>query len=415
MRASSVTRGSAWIIVALFFARIHIAPAASFNVLYNFGAFPGDGVTPVGGLLDVGGTLYGMAGGGADSDGAIVTFNTAAGTESVDYSFAGSPTDGADPSGELIQSSTDPSTLYGMTGEGGSVGHGTLFSFDTSTDTDSLLHSFATSEGAADGNSPNGSVIQSAATLYGMAMNVIFSYDVSDGVEAPLYSFGGRPDGDLPHGSLIQVGSVLYGTCSSGGAYGGVINPSGQIGGGTVFSYNLDTGQETVLHSFAGGPGDGSAPDSTLVQSGSILYGTAFGGADDAGIIFSYNIATGSYQVLFSFDGNDGNVDAGNLVVDGTMLYGVGAGGGGDGCVYAYNTLTGTESILHTFEGTDGGPGNDDSLALYGNTLYGMTEVGGTYNDGVIYSIVLPEPATFSILVATGACLLLRRRRLRSR
>jgi len=77
--------------------------------------------------------------------------------------------------------------------------------------------------------------------------------------------------------------------------------------------------------------------------------------------------------------------------------------------------LTGTESILHTFEGTDGGPGNDDSLALYGNTLYGMTEVGGTYNDGVIYSIVLPEPATFSILVATGACLLLRRRRLRSR
>ncbi|HUB26732.1 MAG TPA: PEP-CTERM sorting domain-containing protein [Tepidisphaeraceae bacterium] len=31
--------------------------------------------------------------------------------------------------------------------------------------------------------------------------------------------------------------------------------------------------------------------------------------------------------------------------------------------------------------------------------------------DGVIFSIAIPEPATFTILAATGACLLLRRRR----
>jgi uncharacterized repeat protein (TIGR03803 family) len=413
MQNSLVARWSGWIIAAFLCVRISTAVAASFNVLYDFGSSQGDGVTPHGSLIDVGGTLYGMTySGGADNDGAIIGFNTATGTESVDYSFIGQPTDGASPLGALLQSALDPSTLYGMTQVGGSGGGaGTVFSFNPNSGQEAVLYSFGVTPGVIDG-APTGSLIQSGSTLYGISGDVIFSYNVANGVETPLYSFGGRPDGHFPEGSLIQVGSELYGTCSSGGAYGGVRNPSGQVGGGTMFSYNLNTGQETVLHSFAGGPGDGVAPEDSLVQSGSTLYGTTGGGgADEGGTIFSYNIGTGNYQTIFSFDGPDGVSPQASLVVDGTTLYGMAGDGGGEGCVFAYNTLTDTDTILHTFDGTDGEPMLDDNLTLVGSTLYGMTEFGGTNNDGVIFSIAIPEPATFSILAVTGACLLLRRQR----
>jgi hypothetical protein len=80
-----------------------------------------------------------------------------------------------------------------------------------------------------------------------------------------IYSFAGNPDGANPKRSVIINGSSLYG-----------VTPFGGSGDGTVFRLTSSSGSwsETVLYSFAGGTGDGSEPDGDLLLNGSALYGT---------------------------------------------------------------------------------------------------------------------------------------------
>src|SRR5439155_25192531 len=79
------------------------------------------------------------------------------------HSFAGGAGDGAIAPGSLTASG---STLYGMTQAGGSIDFGTAFRINTDGTGFGLLHAFVS--GASDGRNPNGSLIQSGPTLYGM-------------------------------------------------------------------------------------------------------------------------------------------------------------------------------------------------------------------------------------------------------
>src|SRR5437762_1564285 len=73
-----------------------------------------------------------------------------------------------------------------------------------------------------------------------------------------LYRFaGGSNDGAHPDGSLIQSGSILYGTTRNGGV----------SDNGTLFQYDTTTNTETLLYRIGMAPG--SWPYCTLVQSGS--------------------------------------------------------------------------------------------------------------------------------------------------
>ena len=365
-----------------------------FTDLYNFAGGTSDGARPQGSLTDVNGILYGMTlEGGANSHGAIISFNPATETESLLYSFAGSPNDGAVPYGSFVPSATDPSLLYGMT-ESGGQGSGTIISFDTSTNTESVLGAFNT---APLGN-PEAGVVQSGNTLYGVAGN-LFSFNLIGGSPSLLYAFEGPPDGRVGVGTPVLIGSTLYGMTEIGGSGGN----------GTVYSYNLSNNTETVLHSFGGKP-DGSLPLGSLVQSGTLLYGMTAAGGSAGGIIFSLDITSGAYQSLLTFDGDNGGGPAGDLLVDGPIIYGMTAGGGGGGIVFAFNTLSDTETVLHSFDRSDGA-NPDGDLTLVGNTLYGMTQNGGANGDGVLFSITVPEPGTLT-LTLVGAGGLLRRRRI---
>jgi uncharacterized repeat protein (TIGR03803 family) len=376
--------------------------AQTYNVLYNFAGnngLPGisDGDNPYGSPMAIGSTLYGMTyGGGLGDRGTVFAFNLSGDQETVLHSFlAGN--DGGEPYGSLLQSG---STLYGLTS------YGTLFGLNTTNDSESVLHSFDVMGG---GSVPFASLIQSGTILYGTTgeggtngHGTIFAYDTTTDTENVLYSFGPAPDGESLQSNLVQSGSTLYGMTVIGGT----------SGVGTIFAYNLATNSESVVHSFAGQPTDGSIPQfASLTLSGNKLYGvTGDGGTYDDGTIFSYDISTGAYQVLFSFNGKDGDDPTGALVAVGSMLYGVSGFNGGPGDVFAFDTEKGSESVLHTFD-TEDGYEPDGGLTLVGSTLYGMTILGGTYGDGVIFSITVPEPATFSLLAITGGCLLLRRRR----
>jgi uncharacterized repeat protein (TIGR03803 family) len=190
------------------------------GVIYDFAApLQPFEFAPIGAPLQSGSTLYGMTEDGI-AHGSIFQYSLTNNTLNVLHDFAGSPTDGALPYGSLIQSG---SMLYGLTSMGDVVspppvrstpGFGTLFQYDLATNTESILHSFGAQ---GDGATPYGSLLQSGSLLYGMTNvggasgdGTIFQYDLTTNTESVLYSFTGDNEG-LPDGSLIQSGSILYG------------------------------------------------------------------------------------------------------------------------------------------------------------------------------------------------------------
>jgi uncharacterized repeat protein (TIGR03803 family) len=370
-----------------------VASGAAYNVLYNFAGGTADGANPFGSLTPIGSIFYGMtSAGGASGNGTIFTFNPATGVETPVYFFNGLPADGANPQGSLTQSTTNSAILYGLTQEGGSAAEGTAFSFDTTNNTENILFNFGHMV-----NGPTASVTQSGPMLYGLARD-LFSIDTANN---NLETTTVLSLGTSENSTLVQVGSVLYGLSGTGGTGND----------GTIFSYDLTTNQPTILHSFTGSPNDGAGPMGSLTLSGTTLYGTTTeGGNPGGGTIFSYNFATGSYETLFTFgNGGNGAIPEGDLLVDGSTLYGMAlAGPDSDGVIFSFDLNTDTETVLHSFDTTDGRNPTGD-LTLVGNTLYGMTPYGGEYGDGVIFSIAVPEPATLSLLTAGGSLLLLRR------
>ena len=261
-----------------------------------------DGANPAGSLIDVNGTLYGAtAVGGANCTGeggcgTIFSLDPGTGAETVLYSFCSKTNcaDGAFPFGDLIDVN---GTLYGTAGGGanctGIGGCGTIFSLAPGTGAETVLYSFCSKTNCTDGAIPAGSLIDVNGVLYGTTYvggldrcarfrphgcGTVFSLDLSTGAEAALYSFCSQTnctDGAFPEGGLINVNGVLYGTTGSGGA-----NVSRRKGGGTVFSLDLSIGAETVLYSFCGRKQcrDGSYPGGSLLKVRRKLYGTTLYG-----------------------------------------------------------------------------------------------------------------------------------------
>ena len=189
----------------------------------------------------------------------------------------------------------------------------------------------------SDGTTPYASLVNVNGTLYGttagyFSNGTVFSLSTT-GMEDVLYRFGGAPDGALPFAGLINVNGTLYGTTEFGGRY-----HRKKGGYGTVFSVST-TGTERVVHSFRGRP-DGDRPFATLIDMGGTLYGTTRdGGTKHEGTVFSIS-TTGAEHVLYSFGGSSSD-----------------------------------------------GSEPDASLIDVSGTLYGTTQLGGTYGAGTVFSI----------------------------
>ena len=92
---------------------------------------------------------------------------------------------------------------------------------------------------------------------------------------------------------------------------------------------------------------------------------------------------------LASFNGSDGaNPFENGLVLSGSTLYGVTDQGGayGDGTVFSVPITGGTPTVLTSFNGSNGARPSG-SLTLSGNTLYGVTEQGGDNGAGTVFSL----------------------------
>jgi uncharacterized repeat protein (TIGR03803 family) len=378
---------------------------ADYTVLHNFGAgSDGDGQNPNGSLILVGDTFYGMTSAGglpAYNGGTIFSIGPTGSGYTILYKFGtGGMYDGHSPFGDLTY---DPDTnlLYGMTSGGGTNGVGIIFSISPSGTNYTILHDFDTS--GSGGDDPQGSLLLVSGTLYGMTIadgtngqGTIFSYNIMSTTYTPIHSFPvNGNDGENPQGSLIYDPdtNLLYGMTTAGGA----------SSHGIIFSCHLDGSNYTVLHTFAGAPGDGSAPDGDLTLVGSTLYGTTSTGGSNGnnGTIFSCGLDGSNYTILHNFPavGGDGVIPRGSLIydTDTNLLYGMTTQGGADsgGIIFSMSPNGGNYTILHAF---DGSTGSDPSGALLldtsNNRFYGMTTQGGTNSTGVVFSASFSSPPT---------------------
>jgi uncharacterized repeat protein (TIGR03803 family) len=258
-----------------------VTTGGSEKVLHSFNHPKVEGSSP-GGLIDVGGTLYGATGSGGPYDGGTIFSMTMRGTEKVLHSF-GHGNDGYAPNGALIDVG---GTLYGTTFNGGRYdNHGTVFRITTGG-VEKVLHSFGK---GTDGSEVAPGLVSVGAMLYGTTFQGGYETGGTvfrirpDGKEKVLYYFGegSSYDGYYPLAALIDVGGTLYGTTYDGGAY-----RCGSIGCGTVFSITT-AGAERVLHSFGSGS-DGVWPVAPLIAAQGTFYGTTYnGGAYNAGTVFA--------------------------------------------------------------------------------------------------------------------------------
>ena len=194
----------------------------------------------------------------------------------------------------------------------------------------------------------------------------------------------GNNDGANPDSGLLLSGHILYGTTYQGG----------NCGCGTVFALNTDGSGFTNLHSFTGGS-DGGNPAAALILAGNTLYGTAvWGGSGGYGTVFALNPNGTDFTNLYSFTAldptsstsNDGATPVGGLILSGNTLYGTtpSGGSGGSGTVFAVNTNGAGFTNLHSFTAVDFTfPTNSDGANPRGGLiLSGNTLFGTTYVGG---------------------------------
>lgn len=371
------------------------ASATSYSVVHSFSG--SDGAGPAAGLLTVvSGKLYGTTVfGGSSGDGMVFSYDPGSSTFAGVYSFSGS--DGYQPSAAVISVG---GVLYGTTGFGGTscspAGCGTVFGIDPSTGSLTLSSSFTGSGG--DGANPFAPLLNISGEYWGTTQfggshgkGTIFSINPGTGTITIHYSFAGGSDGAEPIAGLTKIGNLLYGTTMAGG------NASNF---GTLFSYNITSGTETVLHTFASGASDGARPFAGVINVSGVLWGatniggsTVSCGGNGCGTVYSYDPSGPTYTVVHSFNSTDGANPQANLVSFGGLLYGTTHGGGvslsstPDGTIYSIDPSTGTETVLHSFlsNGTDGTKPRS-FLAIDNGVLYGTTETGGSSSLGTIFA-----------------------------
>src|SRR5580698_1314074 len=233
-----------------------------------------------------------------------------------------------------------------------------------------------------------------------VAILVALAAGATDRAQAQSYSvpyaFPSFAAGAEPMGNPLIAGYKLYGTTEIGGV------GEGPYGLGTIYQLDLQTGHETLLHSFAGVPSDGASPYAGVISdSAGNLYGTTFfGGGHDLGIVYKLS-ATGVETVLHSFNGLDGGHPDCPLVLDTAgNLYGTATAGGisssaclsADGVNQSCGTVfkldpSGQISTLHAFTGSPDGANPSSALYLDAGKLYGTTWDGGASNAGSVFQI----------------------------
>ena len=375
--------------------------AQNFNVLSSLTG--SDGSYPLYINLYSEGNLYGTTYyGGLYGDGVVFRLSQRGSgwLMTTLFNFSGQ-NDGGSPYSGVV---TGPDgSLYGTTEVGGRYGYGLVYKLQPPPTPckavicywmETVLYNFT---GYSDGSGPQGNLLfDQAGNIYGTAIyggsdfGTLWKLTPSQGQWSltMLHTFTGASDGSHPVGGVIRDQSGnLYGVASSGGTYG--------AGVAYEVSYGGSGWTETVLHSF-GNTNDGEYPSGLISDAQGNLYGFTTGGGSSAwGTAYEFQLSEGgfSYHIIYTFEPNLGagpeltnlpTLHAGNLYGAATT-----GGNGRAGAVFELTPSGGSWNFLslHDFTGPDGGwPAGSPLLDAAGN-LYGVTEVGGAHDQGVVWEI----------------------------
>ncbi len=362
------------------------AVANLFTKKIDFSNIDGDGSYATGSLVQANnGKLYGMTStGGINNTGVIYEFDATTVTYTKKIDFNGVD-NGKNSVSSLVQANTGK--VYGMTSRGGANDNGVLFEYAVAYNTYTKKINF---DGKNKGSKPCGSLLQASnGDLYGMTSaggandaGVLFEYDIITNSYTKKIDFGSANTGSFPYGSLIQANNgKMYGMTGEGGLHDS----------GILFEYNI-TNNAFVKKIDFDSVGRGRYPHGSLLQANNgRLYGMTFaGGANDAGVLFEYDIVTNVLTKKIDFDGDDrGAYPYGDLVqANNGKLYGMTLSGGlySKGVLFEYDIATNLLTKKIDFDGADKGGLPYGSLLQSNNgKLYGMTAVGGANNSGVLF------------------------------
>ena len=437
----ALTTGGTLLTAFLIFSG-HIAaqsPPPALTTLYSFMG-GSDGSTPTALVVGSGPggnrILYGVSGGGTSNFGTVFSLTQQAapvGTwnKTALYNFTGGTSDGVGPNALAVGTGPGHSVVYGTTSGGGANSAGIVFSLTPPAAagdpwTETVLYNFAAglspAPGLAVGSAAGGFPILYGTTYRGGSSNLGAVYSLappaSPGAawtQAELYSFNGAPgDGATPLAGVV-VGcspggrNVLYGTTGAGGFHGGGIvyslTPPAVHGG---------PWSETVLANFVYGDKTVFRPAAPVLIDGGVLFGTLqYGGYSTCaaappppgcGGLYAVTLPVppggATVNVLYKFSSGGPDTDGQNPTTGmvmglGGILYGVTNQGGiwNMGTLYSFTPPTSpggawAEALVHSFTeaGTDGSfPGS--LVADPGNgVMYGTTGYGGTSNSGTVFS-----------------------------
>lgn len=245
---------------------------------------------------------------------------------------------------------------------------------------------------------PYSTLISDGTFLYGMTngggtngMGIIFRIK-PDGTEfMKLWDFDGFISGASPLGSLISDGNFLYGTTYTGGTKGY----------GTIFRIKPDGTEFMKLWDFDN-TSNGTYKNGDIVTDGTYLYGmTSQGGVHNLGTIYKLKLDGSEYLQLFDFDRyTSGAYPLSTLITDSLFLYGTAAIGGSDdqGTIFKY-------CLRPTF--------STDTITSCGNFSWnGYTyTVSGTYMDTITnmegcdsimtLHLIINNPTSDSLLITS--------------
>ena len=257
------------------------------------------------------GKIYGSANdGGTNRGGLLFEIDPTNGNYAVVHDFI-NVTEGRGPNSELIEIGN---ILYGVTSGGGTNSSGTIFSFDYSNNTYTVLHDFD----APTGNGPSNSLtLGSNGKLYGGVNNGgangfggLFEFDLTTNTYSLLFSFDFNIDGYLVDGKLVETApGIFYGTNLSGGP-----NFSG-----TAYKFDANTNTFTVIKNFGTNVDGFTCLGGLLSASDGLLYGTTqSGGTNFGGTIFTIDPTTDTYSVAFNLGSQPDPANPTGVLIQGT-------------------------------------------------------------------------------------------------
>lgn len=188
--------------------------------------------------------------------------------------------------------------------------------------------------------------------------------------------------------------NLFHGLSFDGETITGVTRNGGHHSFGTLFSVKNSGADFTVLHHFGHGL-DGRHPYNGPVRFGHVLYGMTFlGGKHAAGVLYGYDIRTGTHGVRHSYGTTLGYYPFTNetLPLD------------DEGVIFRLDGVTNAYEVIHDFRLVVGDGAKPNSAMLVGSDgwLYGIahgTEIwgGAGYEFGTLYRL-RPDGSDFEVL-----------------